>query len=97
MWSCVRECSFACPCGKHDRSLRHNACLTLFLESSGTSKILGKRFFFSYFIYRYVFIMRPKRRILYSVVSVIFCLFVCLFVDTITLERLNQFEPNFHT
>ena len=27
MWSYVRECSFACHCGKHDRSLRHNACL----------------------------------------------------------------------
>ena len=26
-----------------------------------------------------------------------FWMFVCLFVDTITHERLNQFEPNFHT
>ena len=37
----------------------------------------------------------PKDTVLSCVCD--FVLFFCLFVDTITLERLNQFEPNFHT
>ena len=40
-------------------------------------------------------------RIMFSVASVIFFFFFfffgCMFVDTITLERLNQSKPNFHT
>ena len=41
------------------------------------------------------------RKIVFSCVCDFFfldvCMFGCLFVDTITLERLNQSEPNFHT
>ena len=47
----------------------------------------------------FVFIRRKRifPRILFSVVPVIFFLDVYLFVDTITLERLNQSKLNFHT
>ena len=47
---------------------------------------------------RFLFYYAPEGSILFSVASVVFFFFFFLGVcDMITLERLNQSEPNFHT
>ena len=50
--------------------------------------------------YYYYYHYRPEKNLLFSVASVIFyfiLFYLFLSVYTITLERLNQSEPNFHT
>ena len=64
----------------------------------------GKEFFWKILFQSrlgFCFIIRRKRifskDIVFSRVCDFFGFFSCLFVDTITLERLNQSEPKFHT